>query len=175
MCRLYPLNGWRKWTDHLGNYLQIQNNKKTVSFEHSPVEPDKEIITDLYFKSHPQKIARISNWAFISFGQDDSQEEIYFIWFLGRDNRLRLTVMQNEKWLRNFPPLICGTDTLVPIIQNISVEDYRRADILSINGPIAAQIKKSWATKCPASLEFLQEVEKYNSNLKEICNRVIMY
>jgi len=176
VCDLYPIeSSWRKWTDHLGSYIQIHNNKKISSFAHSPYDKSERIVTDLYFKSPPQAIARMSKWAFISFGKDsDNVLNICFVWFLGDDNRLRLLSYSNGLWQRNYPPLISGINTLRPIIRNFDVDSYRRADILRIQGPLAANMTKSWATVWPPCDELKQKMVSFSQELgSEICNQVI--
>lgn len=174
LCDLYPCEGsWKKWGDNQGSYIQIQGTKKLVSFTHNPLDQDERIITDLYFKSHPQKIASISKWAFIAFGRDNNDLfNVCFIWFLGKDNRLRMATLKRDKWIKNSSPLICGIDTLKSVIRTICL-DGRREDISDIKGPIAAYIVCSWSTQWPPSQDILEEMTNKNENLtnriKELC------
>lgn len=167
LCHLYPSNNsWRKWTDHLGNYIQIHNTRKVTSVTNSVSNKDDNIITDIYFKSHPKKISSISKWAFISFGRDnDNIFNVCFVWFLGCDDRLRLLSFSKDRWARNQPPLICGVETLKPIIRNIGVESYRQADILRLKGPLAANMTKSWATVWPPSDDLKESIMFFNEDL----------
>ncbi|KKN66644.1 hypothetical protein LCGC14_0469790 [marine sediment metagenome] len=168
VCDLYPVeNSWRKWTDHLGSYIQIHNNKKIVSFAHSPYDKSERIATDLYFKSPPETISKLSEWAFISFGKNNEDIlNICFIWFLGANNRLRLLSYSNNKWQRNYPPLISGIDTLRPIIRSFDIASYRQADILRIQGPLAANMVKSWATAWPPCDKFVDKIMDYDLGKK---------
>lgn len=174
LCHLYPEKSWKKWADHLGNYLQIKKNKKTISVEQNP-QSYAAIVTDLFFKAHPKKIANISKKAFVSLGHDnESKYSVCFIWFLGCDNRLRLVTSHNNHWIKNSAPLICGVDTLAPIVRTLNITDFVSSDILKIKGPIAAQMVKSWATKWPPSKEFLEAIKLYDThqNISElICNQ----
>jgi hypothetical protein len=172
LCDLHPIkDSWRKWTDHLGNYIQIQNNKRVISFIHSPIHKSEQIVTDVFFKAYPQKISSISKWAFVSFGKNSKDEfNICFIWFLGHDNRLRLVAAKDDQWMRNYPPLVSGIDTLRPIIKNIDVEDYRKADILRIIGPLAANMTHSWSTQWPPSDAFKSEIKNFSD---ELSNKVL--
>ena len=71
ICDLYPIEkSWRKWTDHLGNFLQVRN-RRIISFSQDPSKNDK-IITDIYFKATPERLSKISSWVFISFGKDQT-------------------------------------------------------------------------------------------------------
>lgn len=150
LCRLFPMkDSWRKWTDHLGNFLQVHNNKKVVSFEHHPEEIKDVKVTDIFYKSHPSKIAQISKHAFIATGKDDHDNQIVFIWFLGNNDRLRLVTSCNGEWIQNYSPMICGIDTLRPIIRSLSSEKLIRVPILKVTGTVAAQISKSWSTPWP--------------------------
>lgn len=170
ICDLYPVGtSWRKWTDHLGNFIQAHNNKKVVSFTHDPLGQEEIIITDIYFKAHPSKLSKISKWAFISFGKGKSDNfDTLYIWFLGHDDRLRFSMFYNQKWIKNEPPLISGIDTLRPIIRNLNVKTYRQADILYIKGPVATNITKSWATTWPPSKELIAEMCNINQPLTDI-------
>lgn len=177
VCDLYPIEkSWRKWTDHLGSYIQIYNNKKVASFVHSPYDKSERIATDLYFKSPPKTIFNLSEWVFISFGKDsEGILNICFVWSLGIDNRLRLLSYSNGAWQRNYPPLISGIDTLRPIIRSFNVNDYKPADILRIQGPLAANMTKSWVSVWPPSEEFKQTMTAFSQELgQEICNQVNM-
>lgn len=170
MCDLYPANdGWRKWTDHLGNFIQIHNNKKVVSFVNNPTNPDERIITDIFYKSPPEKLFNMSQWAFISFGRDNNDIfNICFIWLLGADDRLRLLSYSDGEWLSNSPPLICGIDNLKSILKFKNIDDYSKADILNIKGPVAAKITKSWATKWSPSQDLINDLHEFSNELGSI-------
>lgn len=174
-CDLHPCQGsWRKWSDNQGNFVQVYNTKKLVSFTHNPLDQEERIVTDLYFKAHPKKIASISKWAFVSFGRDNSDSfRVCFIWFLGHDGRLRMVTLKRDEWIKNSPPLICGIDVLKPIIRATLLEG-QRADILNVKGPVAANITCSWATKWPPQEKILNEMNAKNKGLaekvKELCH-----
>lgn len=175
-CDLYPLgNSWRKWTDHLGSYIQIYNNKKVASFIYSPYDKSEKIVTDLYFQSSVRSISALSKYAFISFGKDnDNIFNICFIWFLGSDGRLRLLSYSDGTWQKNSPPLISGINTLRPIIKSFNIDSYEQADILRIQGPVAANMTKSWATTWPPCQGLKNKMILFNAELgNEICNQVI--
>jgi len=168
ICDLYPTKSWRQWTDHLGNHIKITNNKKIVSTENVTKNNEEHIITDIYFNSPPDKISQMSDWAFISFGRDnDNQFNICFMWFLGIDGRLRLLSVLKDSWNKNQAPLICGINTLRPIVKNINIENYKAVDILRIKGPIAAKVTKSWATKWPPSDELKKKMRSYSKSLTD--------
>jgi len=175
LCDLYPVgDSWRKWTDHLGNFIQVHNNKKVVSFTNNPLGHDETIVTDLYLKAHPKKLSAISEWAFVSFGKGEkSFYDTLYVWFLGRDNRLRLSPFHNGEWMKNEPPLISGVDTLRPIVNRIGVKGYSQADILYIKGPIATNITRSWATEWPPSNELLDEMRTLNKKLSSVVETII--
>lgn len=170
ICHLFPVKSWRGWTDHHGNYLKVSNKKKIVSVTNDPTK-EEVIITDIYFKAPPKTISDISKWAFISFGRGNEDElDICFLWFLGYDERLRLLSYSKDKWNRNQPPLICGLDTLRPIVRCLDVEDYMRADILRVNGPDAARVTASWATKWPPSEKFKEKISSFEIGKKILDN-----
>jgi len=171
ICDLYPLNSWKSWTDHLGNYLKITNKKKINSIVNSSSNKIDTLVTDLYFKAHPKKLSKMSTWGFVSFGRDnDNEMNISFIWLFGRDKRLRLISLSKNEWNKNQPPLSCGINTLRPIVKNINVFDYLAVDILRIQGPIAAKITKSWATIWPPNNKLKEKMLYFNEDLS---NKII--
>jgi len=174
LCNLHPVEkSWYRWTDHLGNFLQIHNNKKIVSFAQDPLGYEA-IITDVYFKAAPSKLSQISNWAFISFGKDQTNAyNTLYAWFLGRDNRLRFCSFYNGTWLKNEPPLISGINTLRPVLKNLNVKKYRQADILHIKGPVAMNITRSWATEWPPKKELIDKMCHCNEALAEVVKGMI--
>jgi hypothetical protein len=167
-CNLFPIKTWKAWTDHHDNYLKIHGKNRIISTTYEPKTIRDRIVTDIYFNSKPEKISSITKWAFVSFGKSD-HDDVCFIWMLGNDDRLRLVSYSEKKWNRNQPPLISGVNTLRPILRNLDVEGFSKADIIQIKGPGAAKITKSWASEWPPSELFLNEMSKYNSKLsKEI-------
>ena len=172
LCDLHPIDkSWRKWTDHLGNFLQIRN-KKVISFSQDPLG-NEEIITDIYFKASPNKLSQISDWAFVSFGKDQTNSfNALYMWFLGRDKRLRFCSFHNGYWLKNEPPLISGVDTLRPVLKNLNVNGYRQANILHIKGPIAIDITRSWATQWPPKQKLIDEMNRCNQTLAKVVEKI---
>lgn len=161
ICNLYPINTWRQWTDLMGNSINIINKNKIKSTSNS-LENNERTVTDLYYRSPPAMISKMSKWAFISFGRGNNNINVVFIWFLGKDERLRLLSITDDKWNVNQPPLMCGLDTLRPIIRNLNIDNYCRADILRVVGPDAAKITRSWATIWPSSDSFKNEILSFN-------------
>lgn len=176
LCDLYPVNdSWRHWTDHLGNFIKIHNTKRVVSFTNDPIDHKDMIVTDIYFKATPVKISSLSKWAFISFGKDQTHSfNSLYIWFLGRDDRLRFLSYNNGKWLKNEPPLVSGIDTLRPVLRNLDIKGYRQSDILRIKGPIAMDITKSWATVWPPPDGVVEEMGLFNEQLSNIIQELIV-
>jgi len=145
-----------------------------VSFTQDPLEYDESIVTDIYFKAAPNKLSQISNWAFISFGKDQTNDyNTLYIWLLGLEKRLRFCSFHNGTWLKNEPPLISGADTLRPVIKNLDVKGYRQADILHIKGPVAMNITRSWATEWPPQKELIDEMRNCNEALAEVVKGMI--
>lgn len=145
-CNLYPVDSWKRWTDHLGNFIQINKNKKITSFVFNPLDLDEQIITDLFQYSRPEQIASISKKIFISEG-----EGYNFYWFLGEDNRLRLITSKEGFWIKNNPVMSCGINSILPIINFINSDFEGKADILGLKGPISIIIKNNWVGTWPLS------------------------
>ena len=154
--------------------MHVRNSKKIVSFSQNPMDQEETIVTDVYFKSPPSKLSKISTWAFISFGKDQTNSyNTLYVWFLGRDKRLRFCSFHNGVWLKNEPPLISGTDTLQPVLKNLDVKGYRQADILHIKGPVAMNITRSWATQWPPGQPLIDEMSACNKALSDVVKEMI--
>jgi hypothetical protein len=91
LCRLYPIDDWRHWTDHCGQTLSIADDKKLSIIKNKSKE---YIITDLYYKSYPKQILDISDKAVLN---DNN------IWALGKDNRLRSLLYKDKVWINCAP------------------------------------------------------------------------
>lgn len=152
ICQLYPTASWKSWTDHLGNSLNILNDKKVLSLREHPLAPTDKIITDIYHKAPPDRISKNSKWAFIAFGEGDKQNNsLCFIWLLGNDDRLRLITYYKDGWIENYPPLGCGMKTLRTIVKHIGIESDNIPNLKEIKGSTAANIIKAWSTPWPPS------------------------
>lgn len=162
-CDLHPVHdSWKIWTDNLGSFLQVYNNKKLTSFTNNPQNIEEKIITDLYHQSKPKKLASMSTRAFIAQGED-----ICFIWLLGEDDRLRLITNKDEVWTKNYPVMSCGIQTILPIVTLLNSTIRGRVDILNIRGPIAASLHSSWIVDWPPSEMSLHQIK--NTQAIELC------
>ncbi len=163
LCQLYPKPDWRHWTDYQGNFLTLTQDQKVLI--NKTESEDNFIITDIYHKVSISKLSQISIWAFIIFGQNDNQEPIMFIWFLGYDQRLRLISFVKDTWLTPESPLSCGLPTLRVLMKNLEVMNYREIWNQHLQGPIEAKVIKSWTTIWPPSQEFINEMMSPNDLL----------
>ena len=169
ICDLYPVeNSWKKWTDHLGSYIKLHKNKKVIAYIYSSKDTSEYIVTDLYFKSPPSSIVKISKWAFISFAQTGDIPNIIFIWFLGNDNRLRLLSYKDGIWTRNHPPLISGIKALRFIIDNFNYNGQVKT--LPLQGPLKAKIIYSYAMNLPGRLD---DLISFNSTLGKELEKIM--
>lgn len=165
LCNLYPVeNSWKKWTDHLGNFITIYKNKKVNSSENQFKKSKKIQVTDIFYKTKPLDIAKKSKQAFIAIGKNSQKNQIVLVWFLGKDDRLRLVISCDGKWIQNHPPMICGIETLHTIVNNLHVTELTEIPALNITGAITAEILKSWATPWP----LLEKNIEIKQALKEI-------
>lgn len=153
ICDLEPIGeGWRLWTDNLGNNMIIKKNKSVVSKKVNPIGRYPFIIKDIYFKSSAKQIADNSNWVMISLAEsvDGGVPNICFLWFLGKDNKLRLLCYIKDEWIENKPPLSSGINTLKTIVNNLEIKKYKV--ILgsnNISGPYEGNVIKTWVSPWP--------------------------
>jgi len=162
-CDLYPVrDSWKMWTDNLGSFLRVYNNRKLTSFTNNPLNLEDKIITDLYHKARPQQIADMSKRAFVAQGP-----EICFIWFLGEDNRLRLLTHKDGVWTKNYPVMSCGIHTILPVITLLNSTIRGRVDILNVRGPISSSLHSSWVVDWPPSEMTLHQIK--NTKIVELC------
>lgn len=162
-CDLYPVHeSWKKWTDNLGSFIQIYNNKKIISFTNNPLNIEEKIITDLYHNAHPKKIANISKKVFIA-----DSDDACFGWFLGNDSRLRLVTYKDGNWTKNYPVLSCGINSILPIVSLIDSTIKGRVDILNIRGPFSSKIHSSWVIDWPPTDIAKHQIK--NTKIIELC------
>ncbi|HVI39650.1 MAG TPA: hypothetical protein VM577_03235 [Anaerovoracaceae bacterium] len=150
LCQLYPTISWKYWTDHLGHTLSVLENKKVVILKEHPLSPTEKIITDIYHKALPNRIATNSSHVLIAFGEGDKQAyQAAFVWFLGKDNRLRMSNFSKNEWIENTSPLSSGMKSL----RVVSKQIIRGPGIVSgykdLKGAVPATIVKAWATPLP--------------------------
>lgn len=161
-CDLFPIDSsWRRWTDHLGNFIKVRNNRTITSVENSAQQP-KYIITDIFFKAHPFKIASLSKRAFIITRADE-----YFVWFLGKDNRLRL-VTKRKTWTTNLSPLHLGADALLLVIPMLKSKVEGKIDILEIKDPTGKKFDRIYVTSWPTSINWLKQNKIEIQDLLEV-------
>lgn len=155
VCNLKPLNAdWRIIFDPYGNSLSFKKDKTIFT----NINDNPNTIQDIYFKSHPKTISSKSNWSMISLTENDS----FFVWFLGVDNKLRSCCYMNDEWQENKPPLVCGINTLRKIVQSFDVDDYNVIMGSSIHGPYDGKVIKTWVTEWPPSVNMMLDLNLTN-------------
>lgn len=126
ICHLYPdPNDWKIWYDDCENKVEFRKNKKpkiTRSFLDYKTK-------DIYFKSKPWHIAKISSWFLLLVGKNKLDQEITIIYFLGRDYRLRACIFSNGEWLGNISPIFTDFNVLKLIAKNINNKKISRVRI----------------------------------------------
>jgi hypothetical protein len=166
LCSLYPTNSWRHWTDYLGHNLVITENKKVVVFKEHPLAPVEKIITDIYHKSYPQQLAQISKRVVIAFGEEDKFGDVCLIWFLGKDNKLRMSLFSKGQWIDNPPPLSSGVKTLRFIVKHLGVEQPESLDSKYVQSSfLACKITKIWGSNLPMDKNIKLDMLLQNSIL----------
>jgi hypothetical protein len=170
MCNLDPDgDSWLKWSDSNGNYLYIKKDKTVVSNKESPTKKRTRLIKDIHFKAPIDVISKNSKWALICFAETVNIRQgiksalsginIAFIWFLGIDNKLRLTTFIQNEWIENQPPLTTGITTLRTIVKHLNISNYCMIKIADIKEPLSvAFAKKVWATPWPPSKNMILDM-----------------
>lgn len=167
ICQLFPKeNSWRTWIDGQGNCITLTQNKKIICSKYKLLTYEDTVITDLYCRAPIEKLSKCSTWVFIIFGKDiDSGIDVIYIWFLGIDNRLRLSYFDGKNWIENQPPLSCGIKTLQVLVKNFDISDYN----VVLNGQLCdnKQVNLSIAMKWPPSSSAKSELLLNNNDLAQ--------
>ena len=170
MCNLDPEgDSWYKWSDANGNYLHIKNDKTVISSKESPTKKKIRIIKDIHFKAPIDVISKNSKWALICFAESSAGIpqfnnilpglNIIFIWFLGIDNKLRLSTFIQNEWIENQSPLITSVTTLRTIVKYLNIDKYCVVKITDIKEPLSSAFtKKAWATPWPPSKNMILDM-----------------
>lgn len=125
-CKLiHDPENWKIWHDDIGNKLELDINKY-YKITKSTIKSNYKNTTDIYFKSKSEQIAKASQWFAFLIGKDVKNIEHIFIWFLGRDTRLRLCVLKSGKWVENLPPIIQNFDLLLEIAKHIKKQNLTK-------------------------------------------------
>lgn len=133
ICKLYhEKTNWKIWSDGFGNALDIDKLKI--------IDDNRLHYPDLYYKASPQQIVSISNVWMVA----ENNETIY-VWFLGKDNRLRFLI-KNDKWI-NSVPLLSGLSTLRMFVRNVDVEEDPLSLSIEIDGQSVNAIIERWPSK----------------------------
>src|SRR3990172_12676528 len=96
ICDLVPYNSWISWKDSVNHSLNIKKDKTVLSYKTikvgNCVDSNNVEIRDLYHKSSPWLLSKNSKYSFISFAESvTTASNICFIFFLGNDNKLRMS------------------------------------------------------------------------------------
>lgn len=174
MCNLDPDgDSWLKWSDSNGNYLHIKKDKTVVSNKDSPTKKRTRLIKDIHFKAPIDVISKNSKWALICFAESSATNtppyyiinnispglNIAFIWFLGIDNKLRLSTFIQNEWIENQPPLITSITTLRTIVKHLNINKYCAIKVADIKEPLSiAFAKKAWATPWPPNKNMILDM-----------------
>lgn len=151
-CNIYPVKDWTEWTDYLGNHIKIYKNKK---INHYQVVPEEKIITDIYHRSHPSKILKISHRILIAEG-----DGFWIGWALGKNDRLRC-IYFNDGWRANPSVLSLGLESTIIAINYIDSELEGEIDILSLRGPNSKKIERGWVFNLPFKIEDLDKMKEF--------------
>jgi hypothetical protein len=152
MCNLVPTDDWKIWTDEISSLLIAKTNKNIRVKKINPLNINKQIVKDIYFKSHPKQIYNNSNVVMFVFLDKNNANipDSSFVLFVGEDKKIRLSCYIKDEWYENRPPLTAGTLTLRTIIDNKDIDSYK-----IYNGSRYAQIPnegiatKVWISKVP--------------------------
>ena len=164
MCNLNPDgDSWLKWSDSNGNYLHIKKDKTVVSNKESPTKKKPRLIKDIHFKAPIDVISKNSKWALICFAEGSSPGlpllNVVFIWFLGIDNKLRLSTFVQNGWIENQPPLVTSITTLRTIVKHLDIDKYCVVKLSDIKEPLSSTfVKKAWATPWPPSKNMILDM-----------------
>lgn len=176
ICDLEPLEDWKHWVDFNGNNLTIKQNKSIILTKDIPTKKINKKIKDIYYKAPINSISKNSKFALIAFAKSTNSEKINicFIWFLGKDDKLRLSILLKNEWIENQPPLLTSIATIRIIIKNLNIEKFKKIKPSLIKGPLSSNIENAWVTQWPPSNNLLLDLIFTNqlmaNNLINDCN-----
>lgn len=132
-CKLiHDPENWKIWQDDIGNKLEVDKDRYFKVTK--PKKYNYKNITDIYFKSKSEQIAKASQWFAFLIGKDLKKNiEYILIWFLGKDSRLRVCVLKGGKWIENLPPLLQNFELLLSIAENFKKQKLTQVNINSFN------------------------------------------
>lgn len=154
LCDLFPTTSWKFWIDSFGNTLRVHDNKQ-LSWKKSKITSG--IVTDIFIKSHPVKIANKSYWSFFYFDQED-----IYIYFFGKDNKLRLVHYHKDRWKKNIPPLTKGIRHLRLAIATINSPGFFEKE-----SAVTGHITKGWSVSYPFPDNMKEGMIKMHGNIVE--------
>ena len=167
-CRLRP-SGYvidrdkkelqKLWFDEYYNSLKITKCKRIkIVYGDLSLDKKKIICTDLYNGLSLDKIAKISKFVHICYGQDeDFYQDCLVISFLGIDNQIRTYLHIYGEW-QQVSPLMIGFKNLQMIFNNIDIKYYREFSVKKTILP--CHKAKLWLSCLPMNKDFISILNK---------------
>jgi hypothetical protein len=138
-CRLKPLEYllnkknklelFQHWIDEYHNSLLLKKKKKKVAIIFNDLQIPKTENTDLYYGLSLNKIAKMSNLFYLLLGkEEDTQQDMIWITFLGIDNYFRSYLYYNQQWTQ-MSSLWLGVPRLLFMIQHRHLRYFKNLSI----------------------------------------------
>jgi len=152
LCYLSPAEDWHEWFDEDKNLLQLQKNASCHIY---PSNYEHLMTTDIYRKSRPFQIANASYWGMFCF-----KKNLADVFFLGIDERLRLSCFEHGLWVKNKLPLTAKLQPLKKIIENMSIPIFKEIKLSSYDYVCSAELNMEnihMIRKVPNSTQIFRE------------------
>ncbi len=180
-CRLRPLASHtdtlpklatlqRHWVDEFGNSLYLGKNKRSrVHFGDLSLDRSRIRCTDLFASLSIQDLWSISRLLYCCIGVDDcTDEEVFILSFLGKDNYLRTRVYQNGSWDLNVSPLMLNQYVLRMICENHTIKHFLELSAKRYIPYYPMKSVRHWVTAVPAHHKFRQMLRSESKTMSQV-------
>ena len=117
-CNLTPGKSWLNWFDEDFNGIRIKKDKKVIIVRSNK---NCSVTSDVYKKALFKDIKDYSRWEVVFKNGHTSAHFLY-----GKDNRLRLCLLNNGVWIKNIPPLLAGFECLKTVEKAVRMKREER-------------------------------------------------
>jgi hypothetical protein len=156
------------WFDEFGNSFKLLKSRRLqIIYGDLALDRDKIVCTDLYYGVDIKKIAKISKFAYISYGIDeDLYQDCAIISMLGIDNYFRTYLYLYGYW-QQVSTLTLGIKNIKTIAKNLDLK-YNKALSNTENIKLPCVEAQTWLTSLPIRDDFSHTLEKQCSIVSSI-------
>lgn len=180
-CRMRPIQSHndslpvratllRNWADEYGNTLYLGKNKRSkVCFGDLSLDRSRIRCTDLYASISIEDLWSISRLLYCCIGIDDcTEQEVFILSFLGKDNYFRTRVYQNGNWDFNVSSLILNQYVLRMICENHNIKHFLELSARRYIPYYPLRNVRHWVTALPAHHKFRQAIISESETMSKV-------